>query len=105
MSLLECGEEYAMSETLSITLPANLADLVRAKVASGHYADASEVIVDSLISLQDRDSELEPRVWAEAVAAYDAYRANPSETHSAEDVRVYLDALFAADVKAGKGEP
>lgn len=45
------------SEKLSITLPANLARIVREKVESGAYASNSEVIREALRDWQGRDIE------------------------------------------------
>jgi antitoxin ParD1/3/4 len=39
----------------SVTLPNEMADMVRSKVASGEYASESEVIRDGLRALQARD--------------------------------------------------
>jgi antitoxin ParD1/3/4 len=45
------------AEKLSITLPANLARIVRQKVESGAYASNSEVIREALRDWQERDME------------------------------------------------
>ncbi len=42
-------------ERLSITLPAEMAQLVRAKVAEGQYASNSEVIREALRGWQERE--------------------------------------------------
>lgn len=88
-----------MSETrsLSITLRADLADLVEAKVASGHYASESEVIEDSLLSLRDREAEFENWLRQEVVPAYEAHLADPSRAIPIEEVMARLDARIAAD--------
>ncbi len=44
-----------VAEKLSITLPAALARLIRAKVAEGAYASNSEVIRDALRLWQERE--------------------------------------------------
>ena len=43
------------TQQLSITLPNEMADLIRAKVATGEYATESEVIRDGLRTLLARD--------------------------------------------------
>ncbi|MGK7872172.1 MAG: type II toxin-antitoxin system ParD family antitoxin [Xenococcaceae cyanobacterium] len=43
-------------EKLSITLPQNMARMVRSKVASGAYASNSEVIRDALRLLEEQDA-------------------------------------------------
>ncbi len=80
------------TQQLSITLPNEMADLVRAKVAAGDYATESEVIRDGLRVLLARDRAVE--VWLrETVApAYDALKADPSRAVSAKHVRAALGA-------------
>lgn len=66
------------TQQFSITLPHEMAEIVRAKVAAGEYATESEVIRDGLRSLMARDRAVE--IWLrETVApAYDALKADPS---------------------------
>jgi antitoxin ParD1/3/4 len=47
------------TQPMSITLPHEMAAMVRAKVASGEYASESEVIRDGLRVLQARDAAVE----------------------------------------------
>ncbi|MDE1159424.1 MAG: type II toxin-antitoxin system ParD family antitoxin [Neorhizobium sp.] len=55
------------TQSLSITLPIEMAEMVKAKVASGEYASESEVIRDGLRTLMARDGAIEK--WlAEEVA-------------------------------------
>ena len=65
------------TQSLSITLPRDMAKAVKAKVASGAYATESEVIRDGLRALSERDAALEDWLRTEGVARYDAYRRNP----------------------------
>jgi len=54
------------TQQFSITLPNEMADSVRAKVASGEYATESEVIRDGLRVLLARDRAVESccaRTW------------------------------------------
>jgi len=75
---------------LSITLPNEMADAVRAKVASGEYATESEVIRDGLRALLARDQAIERWLRDEVGAAYDALKAAPSRAVSAAQVRARL---------------
>src|SRR6267142_427348 len=86
------SEESPMRKTrsLSITLPHEMAQLIKDKVASGGYATESEVIRDGLRALQERDAAVEQWLRTEGVARYDAYHADPSRLMSAEQAR---DAL------------
>lgn len=78
------------TQQLSITLPHEMADAVRAKVASGEYATESEVIRDGLRALLARDQAIERWLRDEVAAAYDALKAAPSRAVSAAQVRARL---------------
>jgi antitoxin ParD1/3/4 len=67
------------TQQLSITLPKDMADEVKAKVAAGEYATESEVIRDGLRTL----------------LAYDEAKADQSNVVSSADVRARLDSLHA----------
>ena len=47
------------TQQLSVTLPNEMAQMVKSKVSSGEYASDSEVIRDGLRALQARDKALE----------------------------------------------
>ena len=81
------------TQQLSITLPHEMADAVRAKVASGEYATESEVIRDGLRVLLARDQAIERWLRDEVGAAYDALKAAPSRAVSAAQVRARLAAV------------
>lgn len=78
------------TQQLSITLPHEMADAVRAKVASGEYATESEVIRDGLRALLARDQAIERWLRDEVASAYDALKAAPSRAVSAAQVRARL---------------
>lgn len=78
------------TQQLSITLPNEMADLVRAKVAAGEYATESEVIRDGLRTLLARDRAVEDWLRATVAPAYDALKADPSRALSAVHVRTAL---------------
>jgi antitoxin ParD1/3/4 len=75
---------------LSITLPNEMAELVRAKVAAGEYATESEVIRDGLRVLLARDRAVEGWLREKVAPAYDTLKADPSRVVSAEHVRAAL---------------
>jgi antitoxin ParD1/3/4 len=50
------------AEKLSITLPADMAKMIRRQVESGAYSSNSEVIRDAMRLWQDRRSEREQRL-------------------------------------------
>ncbi len=80
------------TQQFSITLPNEMADVVKAKVAAGEYATESEVIRDGLRTLLARDRAVESWLRKHVAPAYDALKANPSRAVSAHDVRVTLAA-------------
>ena len=77
---------------MSITLPNEMARLVRDKVASGEYASESEVVRDGLRSLMARDRALEEWLRTDVVRAYEGLRANPDSGVSISHVRARLAA-------------
>ena len=78
------------TQQLSITLPNEMADLVRAKVATGEYATESEVIRDGLRTLLARDRAMEDWLREKVAPAYDALNADPSRAVSVDQVRARL---------------
>jgi len=75
---------------LSITLPNEMAQFVRGKVASGEYASESEVIRDGLRALLARDRAVESWLTQQVAPAYDAMQGDPSRGRSVADVRAAL---------------
>jgi antitoxin ParD1/3/4 len=65
------------TQSLSITLPRDMAKAVKDKVASGAYATESEVLREGLRALNERDAAVEDWLRTEGVARYDAYKQNP----------------------------
>lgn len=82
------------TQALSITLPHDMAAMVKAKVASGEYATESEVIRDGLRTLQARDAALEAWLSGEVAKSYDAFAADPSIGIPADDVMARLRAAY-----------
>lgn len=75
---------------LSIELPQELADSVRARVASGAYDSESAVIRESLEMLEDRERQVEEWQRTQLAAGYDAWKADPSAVHDIDEVRQQL---------------
>lgn len=80
------------TQQFSITLPNEMADAVKAKVAAGEYATESEVIRDGLRTLLARDRAVESWLQEQVGPAYDALKKDRSRTVSAGDVRAALAA-------------
>jgi putative addiction module CopG family antidote len=74
------------TQSLSITLPHDMAKMVKDKVTSGDYATESEVIREGLRALRSRDNALEQWLRTEGVARYDAYHSGKSSGRPAAAV-------------------
>ncbi len=74
------------TQSLSITLPHEMARMVKDKVASGDYATESEVIRDGLRALQARDTAVERWLRDEVVASCREMAADPSQAIPIDEV-------------------
>ncbi|MEO8410890.1 MAG: type II toxin-antitoxin system ParD family antitoxin [Propionivibrio sp.] len=83
------------TQQLSITLPNDMADVVKAKVSAGEYASESEVIRDGLRARMARDRAVESWLYNQVGPAYDALKAEPSRAVTADHVRARLAAEHA----------
>ena len=83
------------TKKMSITLPNEMADLVKDKVRTGEYASDSEVIRDGLRALMARDRAIESWLENQVGPAYDALKAEPSRAVTADQVRARLAAEHA----------
>ena len=73
-----------------MTLPLEMADMVRARVESGEYASESEVIRDGLRTLAARDRAIESWLRDQVVPAYDRLATDPSTSMSPDQVRAHV---------------
>jgi antitoxin ParD1/3/4 len=80
------------TQQMSITLPIEMADVVKTKVRSGEYASESEVIRDGLRVLMARDRAVESWLQGQVGPAHDALKADPSRAVSLDQVRARLAA-------------
>jgi putative addiction module CopG family antidote len=87
------------SRSLNVTLPAELAEMVKDKVDSGAYASESEVVSAGLRALQAQDAVLEDWLRTEGVARYDAYHREAHEGRPAAEVFARLRAHHAERAK------
>jgi antitoxin ParD1/3/4 len=83
------------TQQMSITLPNEMAQLVREEVAAGEYAGESEVILDGLRALMVRDRAVETWLQHEVSPAYDRMRADAGRGVSVSRVRAALAAEHA----------
>ncbi len=88
------------TQSLSITLPHEMAQMVKAKVTSGAYATESEVIRDGLRSLAARDAAVEKWLREEVAPTYDRVMADPiGNTLSADEAHARLQVHMNKAVK------
>lgn len=80
------------TQQFSITLPHEMAEAVRAKVAAGEYATESEVIRDGLRVLLARDRAVEDWLRKEVVESFDALKADPGRAVDVGAVKARLSA-------------
>ncbi len=78
------------TQQLSITLPNDMADVVKTKVKTGEYASESEVIREGLRALAARERASDDWLRQQALPSYDAYRADPARGIPLEDVRASI---------------
>lgn len=84
------------TQQFSITLPKEMAGLVKTMVATGAYATESEVFRDGLRALIARERAMERWLHEQVGPAHDALKADPLRAVSAGKVR----ARIAAEHKA-----
>jgi antitoxin ParD1/3/4 len=80
------------TQQLSITLPNDMADVIKSKVKTGEYATESEVIRDGLRVLLARDRAVEHWLYHQVGVAYDALKSDPSRAVTIDQVRARLAA-------------
>lgn len=90
------------TRSLSITLPIEMAEMVKAKVASGEYASESEVIRDGLRTLIARDAAIEKWLVEEVVPTVEAIDAGTVQTRPLEETRKRLHARIDRLVDANR---
>ena len=78
------------TQQFNITLPNEMADIVKTKVAAGEYATESEVIRDGLRVLMARDRAMDSWLHQAVGPAYDALKANPARAVTIDHVRATL---------------
>ncbi len=84
------------AEKLSITLPADMAQMIRNQVATGAYSSNSEVIREAMRLWQDRRIEKEQRLDAIRAKIKEA-ADDPQRITDAELTRHFDDRLVEAE--------
>lgn len=89
------------TQQFSITLPNEMAEIVKSKVAAGEYATESEVIRDGLRTLLARDRAMEAWLREQVVPAAAALQADPGRALSVDQARGHLAAKRRSRVGVG----
>lgn len=79
----------------SVTVPNEMAEMIKAKVEAGEYASESEVFREGLRILQGRERVFERWLREEAMKGYDEYMADPSTGLTPEEARASMKAHIA----------
>lgn len=87
---------------ISVTLPHDMAAMVKAKVTSGEYASESEVIRDGLRTLQARDAALENWLKGEVAKSFDEFAEDPSSGVPSGEIMDRLRASYRENVAKRK---
>lgn len=82
---------------MSVTLPLDMAEVVRAKVHSGEYVSDSEVVREGIRALLARDRAVDNWLTQVVGPAYDELKADPARGMTADQVRARIAA--AQDVQ------
>ena len=80
------------TQQFSITLPNEIAETIRNKVAVGEYATESEVIRDGLRVLMARDRAVENWLQTQVGSAYDKLKADSTRAVTPKQVKTQLAA-------------
>jgi len=80
------------TQQMRITLPVEIATIVKSKVDSGEYASKSEVLRDGVQALLAQDRAVEHWLKNDVAMAYDALKADPSTAIPIEQVRENIAA-------------
>jgi Arc/MetJ-type ribon-helix-helix transcriptional regulator len=73
--------------SVEITIPGDMAERIRAKVASGAYASESEVIGEGLLALEAQEADIERWLKETVAPTYDRIK-------SGEEALILIDEVF-----------
>ena len=84
------------TQQFSITLPNEMAAVVKSKVKAGEYATESELIRDGIRALLARDRAVDHWLKDQVGPAYDALKADPTRAVSVDQIKARLRAEHKA---------
>jgi putative addiction module CopG family antidote len=88
------------TQALSITLPVEMAQMVKDKVSSGEYASESEVIRAGLRALSAQNAAIDRWLQEEVLPAIDAHDADPGRAIPIAETRKRLQSFMDARLSA-----
>jgi antitoxin ParD1/3/4 len=94
--------EMAATAKRTFSLPGEHAKFIDAKVASGDYASASEVVRAGLRALQERDAAVERWLREEVAPTYDAMTTDPARGVPAAKAFSTIRARHAKRLKTSR---
>ncbi len=87
------------TQPITVALPVEMAEMIKAKVASGEYATEDDVIRDGLRTLAARDQAIEEWLREAVLPTIEEVERNPAGAKPPADVRrrlhAHIDALTA----------
>jgi antitoxin ParD1/3/4 len=86
-------------EKRTFSLPAEQAAFIDARVASGAFASASEVVRAGLRALQERDAAVERWLREDVAPTYDTMKADPARALSGDELLARIRERHAARLK------
>jgi Arc/MetJ-type ribon-helix-helix transcriptional regulator len=87
-------------EPMTITLPPELSDRVRAKMAENGYADALEVVEDGLLAERASPSEIEEWLREEIIPYCAEIDRDPTKLRTVAQIDAMLEAEFQRALEA-----
>jgi len=91
------------TQALSITLPVEMAQMVKDKVSSGEYASESEVVRAGLRALSAQNAAIDKWLQEEVLPAADAHDAHPGRAIPIAETRQRLRSFMDSQL-IGKPE-
>ena len=88
------------NRSITISLPEDMAELVEKKVASGEFANESEVVAEGLRYLAGNHAEIEQWLKDEVVPTVKAH--DPAKAIPIDEVRRRINALMDASDKEAR---
>jgi Arc/MetJ-type ribon-helix-helix transcriptional regulator len=91
----------AIGEPITITIPAELSDRIRARIAEDGYADPLDVLEDGLDALEPDEQGLSHWLRTEVAAAVKDYQENPANVLTEDQLKTSLQTEYERFRKNG----